>query len=276
MISRRLPLLGAATAILLAVAGCGSSASSETASGGATESTGGTTLAEIQESGVLTVGTEGTYKPFTYHEGGAGDLTGYDVEVITAVAEKLGVEAEFEETQWDAIFAGLEAGRFDVIANQVSITPEREETYSFSVPYTYSNGVIVTSADNSEITSFEDLEGKTTAQSLTSNWYELAEESGAEIEAVEGWAQSVTLLEQGRVDATINDELTFLDYQKSTPNDAIKIAAETEEQSRSALAFRQGSDDLVEAVNTALEELRTDGTLAEISEKYFGEDVSAE
>lgn len=276
MISRRLPLLGAATAILLAVAGCGSSASSETASEGASESTGGTTLAEIQESGVLTVGTEGTYKPFTFHEGGAGDLTGYDVEVITAVAEKLGVEAEFEETQWDAIFAGLEAGRFDVIANQVSITPEREETYSFSVPYTYSNGVIVTSADNSEITSFEDLEGKTTAQSLTSNWYELAEESGAEIEAVEGWAQSVTLLEQGRVDATINDELTFLDYQKSTPNNAIKIAAETEEQSRSALAFRQGSDDLVDAVNAALEELREDGTLAEISEKYFGEDVSAE
>lgn len=276
MISRRLPLLGAATAILLAVAGCGSSASSDTASEGASESTGGTTLAEIQESGVLTVGTEGTYKPFTYHEGGAGELTGYDVEVITAVAEKLGVEAEFEETQWDAIFAGLEAGRFDVIANQVSITPEREETYSFSVPYTYSNGVIVTSADNSEITSFEDLEGKTTAQSLTSNWYELAEESGAEIEAVEGWAQSVTLLEQGRVDATINDELTFLDYQKSTPNENIKIAAETEDQSRSALAFRQGSDDLVEAVNSALEELREDGTLAEISEKYFGEDVSAE
>lgn len=276
MISRRLPLLGAATAILLAVAGCGSSASSETASGGAAESTGGTTLAEIQESGVLTVGTEGTYKPFTYHEGGAGELTGYDVEVITAVAEKLGVEAEFEETQWDAIFAGLEAGRFDVIANQVSITPEREEAYSFSVPYTYSNGVIVTSADNSEITSFEDLEGKTTAQSLTSNWYELAEESGAQVEAVEGWAQSVTLLEQGRVDATINDELTFLDYQKSTPNENIKVAAETEEQSRSALAFRQGSDDLVEAVNAALEELRTDGTLAEISEKYFGEDVSAE
>lgn len=117
MISRRLPLLGAATAILLAVAGCGSSASSDTASEGASESTGGTTLAEIQESGVLTVGTEGTYKPFTFHEGGAGELTGYDVEVITAVAEKLGVEAEFEETQWDAIFAGLEAGRFDVIAN---------------------------------------------------------------------------------------------------------------------------------------------------------------
>ncbi|WP_323961028.1 transporter substrate-binding domain-containing protein [Arthrobacter sp. JZ12] len=277
MISRRLPLLGAATALVLAVAGCGSSASSESGDAGSeTSSAGGTTLAEVQESGVLTVGTEGTYKPFSYHEGGAGELTGYDVEVITAVAEKLGVEPEFEETQWDAMFAGLDAGRFDVIANQVSITPEREASYSFSTPYTYSNGVLVTTADNSEITSFEDLEGKTTAQSLTSNWRDLAEENGASIEAVEGWAQSITLLEQGRVDATINDELTYLDYQNATPNENIKVAAETEEQSQSALTFRQGSDDLVEAVNEALEELRTDGTLAEISEKYFGENVSEE
>lgn len=273
MISRRLPLLGAATALVLAVAGCGSSPSNEAAE---SETAGGTTLAEVQDSGVLTVGTEGTYKPFSYHEDGAGELTGYDVEVITAVAEKLGVAAEFEETQWDAMFAGLDAGRFDVIANQVSITPEREKAYSFSDPYTYSNGVIVTTADNGEISSFEDLEGKTTAQSLTSNWRELAEESGASIEAVEGWAQSITLLEQGRVDATINDKLTYLDYQNATPNENIKVAAETEDQSRSALAFRQGSDDLVEAVNTALEELRVEGTLAEISEKYFGEDVSAE
>jgi cystine transport system substrate-binding protein len=132
----------------------------------------------------------------------------------------------------------------------------------------------VTTADNSEITSFEDLEGKTTAQSLTSNWYTLAQESGANVEAVEGWAQSVTLLEQGRVDATINDKLTYLDYQNTSNNENIKIAAETEEESLSALAFQKGSTELVDAVNTALEELRAEGKLAEISEKYFGEDVT--
>jgi cystine transport system substrate-binding protein len=266
--NRRLSLLGAAAALTLALSGCGSSDSSE---GTSAE---GSPLQEIQESGVLTVGTEGTYRPFSFHEDGSGALTGYDVEVITAVAEKMGVEAEFQETQWDAIFAGLEAGRFDVIANQVSITDERREAYDFSEPYTVSSGVIVTTADNTDISSFEDLSGKTTAQSLTSNWNELAQESGANVEAVEGWAQSIALLEQGRVDATINDELTYLDYQKTNNNEGIKIAATTEENSESAVAVRKGSDDLVEAINAALDELRADGTLTEISEKYFGADVS--
>ncbi len=268
----RLSVLGTAAALTLALAGC--SSSSPAGDGGSSESAAASSLQEIQDSGVLTVGTEGTYQPFSFHEGGSGELTGYDVEVITAVAEKMGVEAEFEETQWDAIFAGLEAGRFDVIANQVSITDERKATYDFSEPYTVSSGVIVTTADNTEITSFEDLSGKTTAQSLTSNWYELATESGANVEPVEGWAQSVTLLEQGRVDATINDELTYLDYQKTNNNEGIKIAATTEEQSQSAVAVRKGSTELVDAIDTALAELRADGTLAEISEKYFGADVS--
>ncbi|MBG6180862.1 amino acid ABC transporter substrate-binding protein [Arthrobacter sp. CAN_A1] len=273
MNTRRLSILGAAAALTLALAACGGGEQSSEGSSDSA-SAGPTTLQEIQDAGVITVGTEGTYRPFTFHEDGVGDLTGFDVEVITAVAAELGVEAEFEETQWDAIFAGLDAGRFDVIANQVSITDERLETYDFSDPYTVSTGVIVTTADNTEITSFEDLEGKTTAQSLTSNWHTLAQESGAEIEAVEGWAQSVTLLEQGRVDATINDTLTYLDYQQTNPTDAIKIAAETDEESLSAFAFTKGSDDLIAAVDEALASLRADGTLAEISEKYFGSDVT--
>ncbi|MHA7280658.1 amino acid ABC transporter substrate-binding protein [Arthrobacter sp. MDT2-2] len=273
--TNRLSILGAAAALTLALAGCGSSTpANEGGSSAPAESGVSTALQEIQDSGVLTVGTEGTYKPFSYHEEGSGELTGYDVEVITAVAEKMGVEAEFQETQWDAIFAGLEAGRFDVIANQVSITDERKETYDFSDPYTVSSGVIVTAADNDDISSFEDLDGKTTAQSLTSNWYELAQEAGANVEPVEGWAQSITLLEQGRVDATINDELTYLDYQKTNNNEGIKIAATTDETSESAVAVAKGSTELVDAINTALGELREDGTLAEISEKYFGSDVS--
>ena len=124
-------------------------------------------------AGTLTVATEGTYRPFTFHDE-TGDLVGFDVEIAEAVADKLGLEIVFEETQWDAIFAGLDAGRFDVIANQVSINPEREEKYLFSEPYTVSPGVIVVPEDDDSISSFDDLAGKTTAQSLTSNWYELA------------------------------------------------------------------------------------------------------
>jgi len=231
-------------------------------------------LAAVQEAGTLIIGTEGTYRPFSYHQGGSGDITGYDVEVIKAVASKLGVTAKFEETQWDGIFAGLEAGRFDVIANQVSITPERKSKYNFSAPYTLSTGVIVVRSDNTSITSFASLAGKITAQSLTSNWYTLAQDSGANIESVEGWAQSVALVEQGRVDATVNDKLTFLDFKKTNGAAGLKIAAETTEKSESAFAFKKGSTTLTDAVDTALEELSADGTLSSLSNKYFGEDVS--
>jgi cystine transport system substrate-binding protein len=257
-------------AAVVALTGCSASAGSSDSSSGATDDS----LSSVLESGTLTIGTEGTYRPFSFHADGSGDLTGYDVEVARAVADELGVEAEFEETQWDAIFAGLEAGRFDTIANQVSITPEREEAYTFSTPYTFSTGVIVVPEDNTDITSFDSLAGKTTAQSLTSNWNTLATESGATVQGVEGWAQSIALVEDGRVDATINDKLTFLDYKKQTGAAGIKIAAETEERSESAFAFAKDGTALAEAVSDALATLSEDGTLAEISDTYFGADVS--
>ncbi len=262
-----------ATAIGFALAGCSGAAGSS----GGTESgpaAADTSLAAVQKAGFITVGTEGTYRPFSYHAGGSGNLTGYDVEVIKAVASQLGVTVKFDETQWDAIFAGLQAGRFNVIANQVSITPARASTYLFSVPYTYSTGVIVVRSSNTSITSFASLAGKTTAQSLTSNWYALAQQNGATIQGVEGWAQSVALVQQGRVDATINDKLTYLDYQKQNADTGLKIAAETAEKSESAFAFTKGSTALAHAVDDALKKLTDDGTLAAISRKYFGQDVS--
>ena len=260
-------------AAAVALAGCSASAGDSGASAGSTTGT-DDSLSSVLESGTLTIGTEGTYRPFSYHADGSGDLTGYDVEVATAVADQLGVTAKFEETQWDAIFAGLEAGRFDTIANQVSITPEREAAYAFSAPYTYSTGVIVVPSDNTSITSFDSLNGKTTAQSLTSNWYTLATESGATVQSVEGWAQSVALVEQGRVDATVNDKLTYLDYKKQTGASGLKIAAETTDRSESAFAFAQGGTALADAVTDALATLSADGTLATISDTYFGADVS--
>ncbi|WP_040163873.1 amino acid ABC transporter substrate-binding protein [Microbacterium gorillae] len=253
----------------LALAGCaGASSSTGDATGAATEDYG------LVESGTLTVATEGTYRPFSFHEDGGGELTGYDVEIARAVADELGLKVEFKETQWDAIFAGLDAQRFDVIANQVTINDERKAKYALSAPYTVSHGVIVVKGDNSDITSFASLKGKTTAQSLSSNWHDLAVESGAKVEAVEGWAQAVALLQQGRVDATINDELTFLDYKKIDGAKDLKIAAETDDAGEAAFAARKDEDKLMAAIDGALEKLRADGTLAKLGEKYFGQDVS--
>lgn len=266
---RSLGLVGLLAAASLTLAACGGGTSESAASSG-----GDTSLSSVKDAGAIVFATEGTYKPFSFHEGGAGALTGYDVDVATAVADKLGVEPKFEETQFDSIFAGLEAGRFDAVANQVTINPERQEKYSFSTPYTVSQGVVVTKDSNTDITSFADLKGKTTAQSLTSNWYTLATDSGANVESVEGWAQSVSLLQDGRVDAIVNDKLTFLDYEVNTPNSGLKIAATTEDSSNSAFAFRKGSTALTDAVDAALADLKTDGTLKKLSEKYFGQDVS--
>jgi cystine transport system substrate-binding protein len=276
---RRLSAVGVVAAAALALTACAPASTDGvvTQTGDATADTSAAkSLSDIQDSGELVIGTEGTYQPFTYHEGGSGALTGYDVDVATAVAEKLDLTPTFEETQFDALLAGLDAGRFDLVANQISITDEREVSYDFSTPYTVSRGAVITAADDTDITSLADLEGKTTAQSQSSNFYTTAKDAGADVQVVEGWAQSVALLEQGRIDATVNDELTFLDYVKTNPDRAagIKIAATTDDVSRSALVTTKGSDDLVEAIDEALADLKADGTLAEISDRYFGQDVS--
>ncbi|MBN7773262.1 amino acid ABC transporter substrate-binding protein [Clostridium aminobutyricum] len=232
-------------------------------------------LASIKEAGVIKVGTEGTYAPYTYHDD-SGELVGYDVEVAQAVAEKLGVKAEFVETKWDSIIAGLDAKRFDIIVNQVGITPERQQKYNFSIPYTYTKGALIVKESNQDIKSFEDLSGKKSAQSLTSNWAKLAESYGAELVGTDGFNQSIDLVLAGRADATINDNLTFYDYVNQKPDADVKIAALSDESSQNGILIRQGNESLVEAIDAALAELTADGTLKQISEKYFGVDVSVE
>lgn len=254
-----------ATLAALTLAACGGASSDSTAAADP--------LAQLRADGVLQVGTEGTYSPFTFHDPQTGVLTGYDVEVVEAVAEELGVRAEFSETPFDAIFAGLEAERFDVVANQVSLTDERRARYDFSTPYTVSTGVVVTQADDGSVTTLADVAGKTSAQSVTSNFAETATAAGAEIEAVEGFTQAIALVKQGRVDVTINDDLAVLEYLKTTGDTEVKIATETEDRTEQAFAFRKDSG-LAGPVDSALEQLRTDGTLTAISEKWFGSDVS--
>jgi cystine transport system substrate-binding protein len=222
----------------------------------------------------LTFGTEGTYSPFSFHDTKTDALTGYDVEVAQAVGKQLGRDVKFSENNFDSLFAGMEAKRYDGIANQISITPERQAKYVFSTPYTVSTGVVVTRADDTSVTSLADVKGKTSAQSLSSNWAQTATEAGATVEGVEGLAQAVTLLKQGRVDVTINDNLAILDYLKTTGDKSIKIAAMTTDSTSQGFVFRKDEGDTAQQVSGALATLKTDGTLATISQKWFGQDVS--
>lgn len=221
---------------------------------------------------VLRIGTEGTYTPFSYHEQN-GSLTGYDVDVARAVGLQLGVTVEFVETPWDSIFAALGAHRFDLIANQVTVTDERKKLYDFSAPYAVGEGVIVARADDQTIHSVADLRGKVAAATVTSNWAQVVRENGARSEPVEGFAQAIKLLSQRRVDVVVIDSIAANEYLARTGDESVKIAGPATGTIEIAFAARQGSG-LMPRVNEALAELRNDGTLASLSEKYLKTDVS--
>ena len=231
-------------------------------------------LTRIKEKGVLVIGTEGNWSPWTYHD--ENDvLTGLDVEIGKLIAEGLGVEAEFQEAPWDSLLAGVDAGRFDIICNGVGYTEERAKSYSFTTPYVYTNKVVVVAEDNEEIKSVDDLKGKKTANSASSTYAALAEEYGATLVPVDTLGETMDMLQQGRVDATINAQVSIADYLKEHPEAKIKVV---QVLAGDPVAYPVGYGDdyktLVDAINEILENARQDGRLAEISMKFFNVDMT--
>ena len=271
-----------AAAGVLTLSGCSSNASSASSSNSNSSSKSESAevadqLSAIQASGKLIVALEGAWQPWSYHDE-SDTLVGYDVEVSRAIAEKLGVEPEYVESDWDSLFAGLDAGRFDIVCNGVEVTDERAKTYDFTTPYGYIHTALAVRKDNEDIKSFEDLKGKTTANSLASTYMELAESYGATVQGIDTLEETIQLLTAGRIDATLNADVSFYDYLNVHPDADFKLVAQTEDASHVAIPLRKGdaSATLLDAINTAIEELRADGTLKELSEKYFGQDISAE
>ena len=270
-----------AAAGVLTLAGCSSNSGSSAAASGAASSAASTgaadQLAAIQANGKLVVALEGAWQPWSYHDE-SDTLVGYDVEVSRAIAEKLGVEPEYVESDWDSLFAGLDAGRFDIVCNGVEVTDERAKTYDFTTPYGYIHTALAVRKDNEDIKSFEDLKGKTTANSLASTYMELAESYGATVQGIDTLEETIQLLTAGRIDATLNADVSFYDYLNVHPDADFKLVAQTEDASHVAIPVRKGdgSASLLEAINTTIDELRADGTLKALSEKYFGQDISSE
>ena len=270
-----------AAAGVLTLAGCSSNSGSSAVASGAASSAASTgaadQLAAIQTNGKLVVALEGAWQPWSYHDE-SDTLVGYDVEVSRAIAEKLGVEPEYVESDWDSLFAGLDAGRFDIVCNGVEVTDERAKTYDFTTPYGYIHTALAVRKDNEDIKSFEDLKGKTTANSLASTYMELAESYGATVQGIDTLEETIQLLTAGRIDATLNADVSFYDYLNVHPDADFKLVAQTEDASHVAIPVRKGDDSasLLEAINTAIDELRADGTLKALGEKYFGQDISSE
>jgi len=233
-------------------------------------------LEEIKDRGYITIATEGNWSPWTYHDE-KDELVGLDIEIGKAIAEYIGVDAKFEETDWDSILAGVDAGRFDIACNGVGYTKERAEKYNFSTPYVYTAKVLVVRKDETRINSLEDLKGMTTANTASSTYAILAEQYGATVTPANTLLDTIQLLEQERVDATINAEGSIQDYLNEHPDANLKMIP-IAEGDPVAYPIRKvpEAESLLKAVNEALEEMRKNGKLAEISIKYFGVDMTKE
>ena len=231
-------------------------------------------LDTIRERGTLIIATEGNWKPWTYHDE-SDQLTGFDIEIGRLIAEKLGVEADFQEVPWESILAGVDQNRFDIACNGVGYTDERAEKFTFSDPYVYTEAVLVVRKDNTDILSLEDLKGRKTSNSPNSTYAMKAEEYGATVDYVDTLGETMMMLEQGRVDATINAKGSVEDYLKEHPDANIKIVL-TFPGEPVCYPVRKGpeTETLIAEVNKILAEAREDGTLSALSVKYFVQDLT--
>ncbi|MFC3283139.1 amino acid ABC transporter substrate-binding protein [Litchfieldella rifensis] len=223
----------------------------------------------------LKVGMSGSYFPFTFVR--QDELQGFEVDVMEAVTDKLGVEVEFITANFSGLFGMLESGRIDTIANQITITEERQAKYLFTEPYVYDGAQVVVKRGNDDIHGVEDLRGKSVAVNLGSNYEQLLRElpyaDEIDIRTYERNIEQDTAL--GRVDAFVMDRVSASQVIKETPL-PLELAGQPFSEIRNALPFRdteQGRE-LRDRINAALDELREDGTLTSISERWFGTDIT--
>ena len=233
-------------------------------------------LDKIKDKGTITIGLEGDWQPWSYHDADSNKVIGYDADVAKELGKRIGVKVKLVEAPWESLFAGLDDGRYDLVINGVDITKERSQKYDFSDPYAHIHTALVVKGDNTEIKSFEDLKGKKTVNSIGSTYMTLAEKYGAEATGVSTLDETIQNVMDGRADATLNSEDSIATYLKTKPDADIKVVATTDDASDVAIPMKKGESTktLRTAINKALKEMKADGTLAKISNKYFNKDVS--
>ena len=228
-----------------------------------------------QENDVLRVGMSGGYFPFTFVR--QDELQGFEVDVMNAVGEEANLDIAFETMSFSGLVGALEAGRIDTIANQITITPEREAAFAFTQPYVIDGAQVVTKDGNEEIGGVEDLRGKTVAVNLGSNFEQLLRDlpfsDEIDIRTYESNIEQDTAL--GRVDAFVMDRVSSAQVIQESPL-PLQLAGEPFSEIRNALPFRNDEDGraLRDRVDAALTTLKEDGTLREISQKWFDSDIT--
>ena len=270
MINRRTVLAGTAfTGLVALLAACGSSSSTSASSTNKLEA--------IKSAGKIRVGLEGTYRPFSFHESN-GTLVGFEKEIADLIAKDLGVTAEFVETPWDSLIAGVDADRYDIVINNVSATDERKQKYDFSVPYLYSEPKVAVKKDSS-LQNVSEISGHSSAQSETSNFRKMVEAKGASIVVVSGFDEAIeqVLAAAESLAAIISADgsVSFAEYFKEHPDANLRLlSGDLGTGSNSSILMAKGQDALRNAIDESLKKHLENGDIKAIYEKYVGEDLS--
>ena len=230
-----------------------------TACGGAK----GATLKSVQKAGKLTVATSPDFPPFESLEGDA--VVGIEPDIMNLIGEKLGVEIEFVQMDFDSVLIGIQSAKYDCAMSGITVTPAREKNMLFTAPY-YNAAQVIVVAEGSSIASKADLAGKVASVQTGTTAESGCQDEGIEVQAFAANADAKAALTTGKVDAWVVDNLTAM--QMVEEGDGLVILDEKMTEEPYAFAFAMGSEDLVAAIDEALAELIADGTVESIFANY--------
>ncbi len=232
-------------------------------------------LDTVKTRGTLKVAMEGSYPPFNFKDQKTGQLEGFEVDVAKLLAAKLGVTPEFTTTEWSGILAGLGAGKYDVILNQVGITEARQKAFDFSQPYTLSSAQLIVRKDEKRnFTSLESLKGFKLGLGQGTNFEQKAKAvPGIDVKTYPSSAEYLADLASGRIDAAMNDSL-LVSYLLKNSGLSLKAGAPIGDIDQIGIPFRKGNPKFQAALNHAINDILNDGSFKRVSVKWFGIDVS--
>ena len=229
----------------------------------------GTTLADVQKAGKLTIATSPDFPPFE-SLGADGQVFGIEIDILNIICQELGVELDIQQVDFESVLPGVQAGKYDVGVSGISVTPAREENTLFTDPYCLAAQAIVVLKD-SAITCKADLEGKTVSVQTATTAEEFCMGAGYTVNAYTANADAQEALLSGKVDAWVIDDLTAAEMVKlynEEHGETLVVLDEAMTTEPYAFAFKLGNDELVDAINEIINKLVADGTVAEIFAKY--------